>query len=204
MSTNSSSTDVSVPRDTTLADLIEKIESQHVRGEYSPAGSRSSSRPASIYDAENAQPVPQEKQPITHRPTGLKWFLIIVSILVGLFLFALDNTIVADIQPVIADHFQAVDKIAWLAAAFSLSATALTLPFGQFFQVFNAKWLYILSVVLFEVGSAICGAAPNMNALIIGRAIAGVGSIGIYTGSLFLISVNTSEQERCVSRKDCG
>jgi len=119
-----------------------------------------------------------------------------VSILVGLFLFALDNTIVADVQPAIVEEFQAVDKIAWLATAFFLSGTALMLPFGQFFQIFNAKWFYILGILVFEVGSAICGAAPNINALIVGRAIAGIGATAIYTGSLFLISVNTSEAER--------
>ena len=118
------------------------------------------------------------------------------SILVGLFLFALDNTIVADVQPAIVEEFQAVDKISWLATAFFLSGTALMLPFGQFFQIFNAKWFYILSVLVFEIGSTICGSAPNINALIIGRAIAGIGATGIYTGSLFLISVNTSEKER--------
>ena len=51
-------------------------------------------------------------------------------------------------------------------------------------------------VILFEVGSAICGGAPNINALIIGRVIAGIGAVGIYTGALFLISVNTTEEER--------
>jgi MFS family permease len=70
------------------------------------------------------------------------------------------------------------------------------LPFGQFFQIFNAKWFYILGVLVFEVGSALCGAAPNMNALIVGRVIAGIGATAIYTGSLFLISVNTSDHER--------
>jgi MFS family permease len=113
-------------------------------------------------------------------------------------LFALDNTIVADVQPAIVEEFQAVDKIAWLAAAFFLSGTALMLPFGQFYQVFNAKWFYIFGVVVFEIGSAVCGSAPNINALIVGRAIAGIGATSIYTGSLFLLSVNTSEQERCV------
>ena len=103
-----------------------------------------------------------------------------VSILVGLFLFALDNTIVADVQPAIVEEFQAVDKISWLAAGFFLSGTALMLPFGQLFQVFNAKWLYIASCVVFELGSAICGSAPNMNALIIGRVIAGIGSTGAF------------------------
>jgi MFS family permease len=89
-----------------------------------------------------------------------------------------------------------VDKISWLASAFFLSGTALMLPFGQFFQIFNAKWFYILSILVFEVGSALCGGAPNMNALIVGRAIAGIGATGIYTGSMFLLSVNTSDHER--------
>jgi MFS family permease len=70
------------------------------------------------------------------------------------------------------------------------------LPFGQFAMIFPAKWFYIFMVVLFEAGSALCGGAPNMNALIVGRVIAGIGAVGIYTGALFLISVNTSEEER--------
>lgn len=45
------------------------------------------------------------------------------AFLVGLFLFALDNTIVADVQPAIVDEFHSVDKIQWLATAFFLSAT---------------------------------------------------------------------------------
>lgn len=75
------------------------------------------------------------------------------------------------------------------------------LPIGRFCAIFNAKWLYIISVVIFEVGSAICGAAPNMNALITGRMIAGIGAVGIYTGSIFLISVSTSLQERFTPEK---
>ena len=73
---------------------------------------------------------------------------------------------------------------------------ATVLPFGQMSMIFPAKWFYIAMVVLFEAGSALCGAAPNMNALIIGRVLAGLGATGIYTGSLFLISVNTTEEER--------
>lgn len=179
-------------------DILEKIESQRAIGEYSPPSSGTNTRAPSINkleegtDSENTH----SSQPITHRPTGIKWFLVIFSILVGLFLFALDNTIVADIQPAIVEEFNSVDKIAWLASGFFLSGTALMLPFGQFFQIFNAKWFYILGVMVFEVGSALCGAAPNMNALIVGRVIAGIGATAIYTGSLFLISVNTSDHER--------
>lgn len=70
------------------------------------------------------------------------------------------------------------------------------LPVGRFFQVFNANWLYILGIIVFEIGSALCGAAPNINTFIIGRVVAGIGSTTIYTGSLFLLSVNTSDHER--------
>jgi hypothetical protein len=45
-----------------------------------------------------------------------------VSFLIGLFLFALDNTIVADVQPAIVDDFQSVDKISWLATGFFMAA----------------------------------------------------------------------------------
>ena len=195
-SANSSRTYIATDEPSQL-NILEKIESQRVLGEYSPASSVTTIRPPTVIEKlEEGQITPETPPPITHRPTGFRWFLIVVSILVGLFLFALDNTIVADVQPAIVEEFQSVDKIQWLATAFFLSGTALMLPFGRFYQIFNAKWFYIFSVALFEVGSAICGGAPNMNALIIGRAIAGIGATGIYTGSLFLLSVNTSEHER--------
>jgi MFS family permease len=130
------------------------------------------------------------------------------SFLVGLFLFSLDNTIVADVQPAIVSDFQSVNKISWLATAFflppvgtpisrcHLTYVVFVLPLGRMSMIFPAKWLYIVMVIIFEAGSAICGGAPNMNALIVGRVIAGIGAVGIYTGALFLISVNTSEEER--------
>jgi MFS family permease len=56
--------------------------------------------------------------------------------------------------------------------------------------------MLLLSVLLFEVGSAICGAAPTMDALIVGRAIAGVGGAGIYLGGLNYFSIFTTVRER--------
>lgn len=53
--------------------------------------------------------------------------------------------------------------------------------YGQF----NTKYLYVICVVLFELGSIVCGAAPNINSLIIGRAICGLGGTGMYTGALY-------------------
>lgn len=56
--------------------------------------------------------------------------------------------------------------------------------------------MFLLSLVLFEIGSAICGAAPTMAALIVGRVIAGTGGCGIYAGGLMYVSMLTTDHER--------
>jgi MFS family permease len=61
---------------------------------------------------------------------------------------------------------------------------------------FDNKLLFISSVVIFEVGSTLCGAAPTLNALIVGRTICGVGGMGIYLGTLNMVSTLTTEAER--------
>jgi MFS family permease len=124
--------------------------------------------------------------------------LVIITINSGTFLFALDNTIVADIQPAIVDTFgpSAVSKVPWLANAFSLAAASLLLLWGKFYATFNSKWLYIISVIILETGSALCGGAPSMDALIFGRAVTGLGAIGVYIGVMSIISENTTDKER--------
>jgi len=67
---------------------------------------------------------------------------------------------------------------------------------GKAYGVFNVKWLFISSVIGFEVGSVLCGAAPNMNALIIGRVIQGVAGCGCYSGGLTYIALTTTLRER--------
>src|SRR6266480_1394390 len=61
---------------------------------------------------------------------------------------------------------------------------------------FNAKWTYILCVSLFEVGLAICGAALLMDALIVGRAVCGVGGSGMYVSVMALLAATTTMHER--------
>lgn len=127
---------------------------------------------------------------------GWKWIAVVLSILSSTFLFALDNTIVANVQPVIVEHFDAVSKLSWLSVSFLIGAAATNLVWGKIYGQFNAKWTYIFCVTLFEVGSAICGAAPTMDALIVGRAICGVGGSGTYVGVMTLLAATTTIHER--------
>lgn len=118
------------------------------------------------------------------------------AVLSSLFLYALDNTVVAAIQPIIVTEYKAVDRLPWLSVAFLLGATATNMVWGRIYSQFNSKWLYFFNVALFEVGSAICGASPTMNGLIVGRAICGVSGSGLYVGVMTLVAVTTTMAER--------
>ncbi|KUI54174.1 hypothetical protein VP1G_01690 [Cytospora mali] len=127
--------------------------------------------------------------------TGWKWAFTYASLMSTVLLFALDNTIVATIQPTIVETFGHQEDLAWIGVSFVLGQS-LILPIGKSFGMFNMKLVFLTSVILFEGGSAICGASPNMAALIIGRVIAGVGGSGLYVGALTYISVLTTTIER--------
>jgi MFS family permease len=64
----------------------------------------------------------------------------------------------------------------------------LQLLFGKFYSFFSIKWVYLVAIFLFELGSLICGVAPTSTALIVGRAIAGVGSAGTFSGALIILA----------------
>ena len=68
-----------------------------------------------------------------------------------------------------------------------LTGCSFQLIMGRVYTFYNPKWVFLISIGLFEVGSAICGAAPNSTAFIIGRAVAGTGSSGIFSGAIIII-----------------
>ncbi|KAK2602935.1 hypothetical protein N8I77_009430 [Diaporthe amygdali] len=127
---------------------------------------------------------------------GFRWLIICISLYVTCFLYGLDTTIAADVQGPVTEAFGQVDQLAWIGAGFPLGSVCVILLLGTLYNSFNIKWVFIATVVLFEAGSALCGAAPNMNALIVGRVIAGAGGSGIYLGSLQYYVVMTEEKER--------
>jgi MFS family permease len=65
---------------------------------------------------------------------------------------------------------------------------AFQLFFGKLYTFFPIKYVYLVALFIFEIGSAVCGAAPNSVALIIGRAVAGVGAAGIFSGALVIVA----------------
>jgi MFS family permease len=109
---------------------------------------------------------------------------------------ALDNTIIATAIPRITDQFNSLNDIGWYGSAYLLTNCALQLIFGKLYTFYNIKWVYLGALFIFEVGSLICGVAPNSMALIIGRAIAGVGGAGIYSGAVVIIAKTVPLHQR--------
>lgn len=162
---------------------------------------------SSINDEKQNHQAPDDAQPDKVSPRnihGWKWAGTMGSLLFSGFLYALDATVIADLQPVLVEEFGEIQKLPWLSVAFLLCATASNLFWGRAYTHFNAKWLYVFTVILFEIGSAICGAAPSMNVLIVGRAIAGFGGAGLYNGLMTNIALTTTMAERPVYNSMTG
>ncbi|KAI4724753.1 MFS general substrate transporter [Aureobasidium sp. EXF-10728] len=125
-----------------------------------------------------------------------KWYLVCVGIYTGALLYGLDTTIAADVQGPILEAFGDIEKLSWVGIGFPMASVSIVLLVGALYALFEIKWMFISSLVLFEVGSALCGAAPDMNALIVGRVIAGMGGAGMYLGALTYITTFTSKKEQ--------
>ncbi|KAK4128623.1 MFS general substrate transporter [Parathielavia appendiculata] len=102
------------------------------------------------------------------------------------FLVSIDRTIISTAIPYITHEFRSTPDIGWYGSAYLLTACAFQPMFGRIFTLFSVKKAYLFALFLFEAGSLLCGVAPNSITLIIGRAIAGLGSAGILTGSFVI------------------
>ncbi|KAK3306588.1 major facilitator superfamily domain-containing protein [Chaetomium strumarium] len=120
-------------------------------------------------------------------PRSVRFWLILLCNFLALFLVALDRTIVATAVPRISDEFKALGDIGWYGSSYMLTTACAQLVFGRIYKFYDVKWTFLLTIVVFEIGSAICGAAPSSAAFIVGRAIAGLGSAGIFSGSMLIM-----------------
>ena len=114
--------------------------------------------------------------------TGFRWLLVCLAIFSGNILYGLDTTIAADIQASVSGTFDNVTQLGWLGVGFTLGSTVTILPLGKAYARFDNKWVFISCLSMFAAGSALCGAAPSMSAMIVGRVWAGAGGAGVYLG----------------------
>ncbi|KAJ3365321.1 hypothetical protein HDU91_002251, partial [Kappamyces sp. JEL0680] len=121
---------------------------------------------------------------------------VFVSLVLAVFMFAIDTTVVSTAIPAIAQEFQALDQVAWIGSGFFLTSTAFSPAYGSLCDIFGRKGAFLTAVFLFEAGSLLSGAANTMLVLIVGRLVSGIGGGGIFSCVLIIISDIVSLRDR--------
>ncbi|MFF5130163.1 MFS transporter [Streptomyces syringium] len=109
------------------------------------------------------------------------------ALLLGLLLAALDQTIVSTALPTIVSDLGGLEHLSWVVTAYLLASTAATPLWGKLGDQYGRKRLFQTAIVIFLVGSAMCGAAQNMPQLIGFRALQGLGGGGLIVLSMAIV-----------------
>ncbi|CBQ72205.1 related to multidrug resistance protein [Sporisorium reilianum SRZ2] len=134
--------------------------------------------PASIDDHAQATATVDEQY-----PRGFKFAVIIASLWVVLFMAALDGTIVVTLISSISSSFKASEKSGWLSTSYLLSVCAFSSIYGRLSDIIGRKGALLVALSFFTLGTCLCAAAKSMNALLVGRFVAGIGGGGLLTTS---------------------
>ncbi|MFO1109170.1 MAG: MDR family MFS transporter [Bradyrhizobium sp.] len=121
---------------------------------------------------------------------------ILMSLLLTMFLAALEQTIVATALPTLGRQFGDVSNLSWVITAYLLAATAVAPVFGTLSDIYGRRAMVIVSLTLFMAGSVLCALAPNLPMLIIGRGLQGLGGGGIMPVVQTVISDVVTPRER--------
>ena len=121
---------------------------------------------------------------------------ILMSLMLTMFLAALDQTIVATALPTIGRQFQDVSSLSWVISAYLLASTAVAPVFGTLADIYGRRVMIIVALSLFVAGSVLCAVAPNMPVLILARGLQGLGGGGIMPVVQTVISDVVSPRER--------
>src|SRR6478609_8165382 len=125
--------------------------------------------------SEAAPPAVPEEMALDRRRMNLV-FLTVVG---GMLLAALDQTIVSTALPTIVGDLGGAEHLSWVVSAYLLTDTVATVLAGKFGDLFGRKLVFQMSVVVFIVASAACGLAQSMSWLIAWRAVQGLGAGGL-------------------------
>ncbi|HEV8174276.1 MAG TPA: MDR family MFS transporter [Actinoplanes sp.] len=128
----------------------------------------------------------------THRQV----ITILIGLMMGMFLAALDQTIMATATRTIADDLHGFNLQAWATTAFLITSTISTPLYGKLSDIYGRRPFFLFAIAVFVVGSMLCGLSQNMYELAAFRAIQGIGAGGLMALSLTIIGDIVPPRER--------
>ena len=139
-----------------------------------------------------AAAAPDASGAFTHRQI----LTILAGLMLGMFLAALDQTVVSTAIRTIADDLQGFDLQAWATTAFLITSTITTPLYGKLSDLYGRRPFYLFAIGVFVVGSMLCGLADSMYQLAAFRAIQGIGAGGLMSLALAIIGDIVPPRER--------
>jgi EmrB/QacA subfamily drug resistance transporter len=121
---------------------------------------------------------------------------ILSALLMGMFLAALDQTVVSTAIRTIGDDLNGLSAQAWVTTAFLITSTIATPLYGKLSDIYGRKQFFLLAITLFVLGSALCGLAQSMYMLAAFRAFQGLGAGGLFSLALAIVADIIPPRER--------
>lgn len=129
---------------------------------------------------------------LTHRQI----VTILLGLMTGMFLAALDQTIVATAIRTIADDLKGLEHQAWATTAYLITSTIVTPLYGKLGDIYGRKKLFVTAISIFVIGSVLCTFATSMGTLAVYRAVQGLGAGGLFSLALAIIGDIVPPRER--------
>ncbi|WP_413811731.1 MDR family MFS transporter [Streptomyces sp. OE57] len=135
---------------------------------------------------------PQTPARLTHRQV----VTVLSGLVLGMFLAALDQTVVSSALRTIADDLHGLTAQAWVTTAYLVTGTIVTPLYGKLSDIYGRRPVYLAAIVLFTFGSLLCGFATSIHQLAAFRAVQGLGGGGLMSLAMTIIADITSPRER--------
>ncbi|KAF4765190.1 hypothetical protein HAV15_004086 [Penicillium sp. str.  len=130
----------------------------------------------------------QEAEGTSQYAKFLSVLLISIVLCLATLCVAVDNTIISTAVPRITHDFHSIDDVGWYASIYPLASCAFQPSYGKVYTLFSSKIVFLVALLIFEIGSVVCATAANSHVFILGRALAGLGSAGIQAGTTLILA----------------
>ncbi len=120
----------------------------------------------------------------------------VAGVMVAVFLFAIDATIVSSAMPTVVSQLGDIDLYSWVFSVYMLTSALATPIFGKLSDLYSRRTLMLLAIATFVLGSVACGAAQSMTQLIVFRAVQGMGGGAVYALAFIIVGVVFPVEQR--------
>jgi EmrB/QacA subfamily drug resistance transporter len=122
--------------------------------------------------------------------------LVLVGLMSGMFLSALDQSVVGTAMRTIADELQGLEQQAWVTTAYLITSTIATPIYGKLSDIFGRRRLFLIAIAIFLIGSLLSGFAQDMTQLAAFRAVQGLGAGGLFSLAITVLADIVPPRER--------